>query len=142
MALKRLPVHRYSVVISHFLVLWDCTVQHLFESRVALNSGLGGVRNVVSVIISHEQTKNTESAVFKLYMLYFQRILFTDNLETTIAVARLTALKRLPVHRYVVVILTFSVPLRLCYLRAVALNSGLGGVRDVAYAIISHEQTQ
>ena len=100
------------------------------------------MRNVVSVIISHEQTKNTESAVFKLYMLYFQRILFTDNLETTIAVARLTALKRLHVHRYVVVILTFSVPLRLCYLRAVALNSGLGGVRDVAYAIISHEQTQ
>ena len=25
----------------------------------------------------------TESAVFKLYMLYFQRIPFTDNLETT-----------------------------------------------------------
>ena len=68
------------------MVLWDCKVQHLFESRVALNSGLGGVRNVASVIISHEQTKKTESAVFKLYMLYFQRILFTDNLETPIAV--------------------------------------------------------
>ena len=85
-ALKSLPVHRYSVVISYFLVLWDCTVQHLFESRVALNSGLGGVKNVASVIISHEQTKKNESAVFKLYMLYFQRILFTDNLETTTAV--------------------------------------------------------
>ena len=87
-ALKRLPVHQYSVVSSHFLVLWDCTVQHLhvFESRVALNSGLGGVRNAVSVIISHEDTKKNESAVFKLYMLYFQKILFTDNLETTRAV--------------------------------------------------------
>ena len=50
------------------------------------NSGLGGVRNVASVIISHEQTKKTESVVFKLYMLYFQMILFTDNLETTTAV--------------------------------------------------------
>ena len=88
-ALKSLPVHRYSVVISHFLVLWDCKVQHLFENRVALNSGLGGVRNVASVIISHEQTQKTESAVFKLYMLYFQRILFTDNLETTTAVVHI-----------------------------------------------------
>ena len=41
----------------HFLVLWDCGVQHLFESRVALNPGLGGVTDVVSVIISHEQTQ-------------------------------------------------------------------------------------
>ena len=80
-----LPVHRYSV-ISHFLVLWDCKVQHLFESSVALNSGLGGVRNVAPVIISHERTQKTESAVFKLYMLHFQRIRFTDNLETTTAV--------------------------------------------------------
>ena len=85
-ALKSLPVHRYSVVISHFLVLWDYKVQHLFESRVALNSGLGGMRNVAFVIISHEQTQKPESAVFKLYMLYFQRILFIDNLETTTAV--------------------------------------------------------
>ena len=61
--LKSLPVHRY-IVISHFLVLWDCKVQHLpvFESRVALNSGLGGVRNVASVIISHEQTKKNRVA--------------------------------------------------------------------------------
>ena len=28
----------------------------------------------------------TESAVFKLWMLYFQRIFFTDYLETTTAV--------------------------------------------------------
>ena len=40
-----------------FLVLWDCRVQNLFESRVALNPGLGGVRDVASAIISHEQTQ-------------------------------------------------------------------------------------
>ena len=61
----------------------------------------------------------------------------------------------LPVHRYSVVNFTFSCPLglldstllfgsRVAFnpgLRA-ALNPGLGGVRDVAPAIISHEQTQ
>ena len=41
----------------YFLVLWDCRVQHLFESRAALNSGLGGVRDVASAIVSHEQTQ-------------------------------------------------------------------------------------
>ena len=39
------------------LVLWDCRVQHLFESRVALTPGLGGVRDVASAIFSHEQTQ-------------------------------------------------------------------------------------
>ena len=61
----------------------------------------------------------------------------------------------LPVHRYSVVNFTFSGPLglldstllfgsRVAFnpgLRA-ALNSGLGGVRDVAPAIIFQEQTQ
>ena len=48
-----------------------------FESRVALNPGLGGMRDVASAVISHEQTQyKTESAVFKLWMLYFQRISF------------------------------------------------------------------
>ena len=41
----------------HFLVLWDCRVQQLFESKVALNPGLGGMRDVASAIISHEQTQ-------------------------------------------------------------------------------------
>ena len=41
----------------HLLVLWDCRVQDLFESRVALNSGLGGMKNVASAIISHEWTQ-------------------------------------------------------------------------------------
>ena len=39
------------------LKIRDCRVQHLFESRVALNPGLGGVRNVTDVIFSHEQTQ-------------------------------------------------------------------------------------
>ena len=30
----------------HLLVLWVCRVQHLFESRVALNSGLGGPKSL------------------------------------------------------------------------------------------------
>ena len=41
----------------HFLVLWDCRDQQLFESRVALNPGLGGVRDVASAIVSHKQTQ-------------------------------------------------------------------------------------
>ena len=31
--------------------------QHLFESRVALNPGLGGVRDVASAIFSPKQTQ-------------------------------------------------------------------------------------
>ena len=45
------------VLFLHLLVLWECRVQHLFESRVALNSGLGGVKNVAYAIISHEWTQ-------------------------------------------------------------------------------------
>ena len=47
-------------------------------NRVALNPGLGGVRDVTSTIdISLMNRLNqTESAIFKLWMLYFQRIPF------------------------------------------------------------------
>ena len=48
---------RYSIVMFTFLVLWDCRVQHLSESRVALNPGLGDVRDVASAIISHDSIK-------------------------------------------------------------------------------------
>ena len=75
--LKSLPVHRYSVVIFTFsgpLGLQNSTL--LFGNRVALNPGLGGVRDVASAIISHEQINKTESAIFKLWMLCFQRISF------------------------------------------------------------------
>ena len=53
------------------------------------------------------------------------------------------ALKCLPVHRYSVIIFTFSGPLGLydstiLFQNRVALNPALGGLRDVASAIISH----
>ena len=48
----------------HLLVLWKCRVQHLFENRVAPNSGLGGVKNVASAIISHECCFQALDAVF------------------------------------------------------------------------------
>ena len=56
-ALKSLPVHRYSVVICTFMVLWDCKIQQLSGNRVALNTGLGGVKEVACTIISHGQTQ-------------------------------------------------------------------------------------
>ena len=40
----------------HFLVLWDCGIHNFLESSVALNPGLGGVRDILPVIISHKQT--------------------------------------------------------------------------------------
>ena len=54
------------------MVLWVCKVQDLFGNRVALNSGLGDMRDVASAITSHEQTQSN----FKVWMLYFQRISF------------------------------------------------------------------
>ena len=77
---KSLPVHRYSVVIFTFsgpvatVGFNNCIV---FGSRDALNPGLGDVRDV---IICHEQTQSN-SAVFNLWMLYFQRISFSDYLH-------------------------------------------------------------
>ena len=53
--LKCLLLHRFSVVIFIMFIfsgLWDCRI-HLFESRVALNPGLGGVSDVASAIIFH-----------------------------------------------------------------------------------------
>ena len=45
------------LLFSHFLVLWDCRIIQLFVNRVALNPGLGGVRDVAYAIISHKQTQ-------------------------------------------------------------------------------------
>ena len=56
-AYKVSPYIDIVLLFLHFLVLWDYRVQHLFEGRVALNPGLGGVRDVASAIISHEQTQ-------------------------------------------------------------------------------------
>ena len=48
----------------------------------------------------------TESAVFKLYMLYFQRIFFTDTLETTTAVVVPFGGPKTP-PRYIDIVLLF-----------------------------------
>ena len=56
-ALKGFSVHQYSVVVFTFsgpLGLWGSTL--FFGNRVMINPGLGGVRDVASAIISHEQT--------------------------------------------------------------------------------------
>ena len=49
----RLPPH--VDLVYFFLIFWDCRIHNHFESRVALNLGLGGMRDVASAIISHEQ---------------------------------------------------------------------------------------
>ena len=56
---KTLPLNLFSVVIFtvHLLILWDCGIHNFLESRVALNTGLGGVVIVAYGIISHEQTQ-------------------------------------------------------------------------------------
>ena len=60
-------------------MFWDCWIHYLFESRVAINPGLGGVRDIVSAIISHEQTRVCRfqllDAVFPkdLLIRYFKR---------------------------------------------------------------------
>ena len=36
----------------HFLVLWDCRVQHLFGNIVAVSPGLASMRDVTSAVIS------------------------------------------------------------------------------------------
>ena len=64
---KKSPVHRFSVVIFIFfgpLGLWDSRL--FFESREAFNPGLGGVRDVTSAIICHEQTQFLIFAFFLL----------------------------------------------------------------------------
>ena len=38
----------------HFLVLRDCRINYIFESRVALKSGLGGVKDAAAASNSHE----------------------------------------------------------------------------------------
>ena len=75
-----------------FLVLWDCGIQHLYERRVALNPGLGGVTDVASAIISHEQTHKKTSLLFSnfgcctskgsLFRLFKLLLLMVDCLST------------------------------------------------------------
>ena len=86
----------------------------------------------------------TEPAVFIFWMLYFQRIPLSDNLEITTVISVVVSCggpKKFPVHRFGVVIFTFSVGLTTFFESRVVFNPGLGGVRGVVSAIISHEQT-
>ena len=55
-ALKIYPYIDQVLVYLHFLVLCYYRIHNLFESRVALKPVLGGMRDLVSAIISHEQT--------------------------------------------------------------------------------------
>ena len=56
----------------------------------------------------------TESAVFKLWMLYFQRISFQIIYRSQqLSLCSVAALEHLRVHRYSVVIFKFSGPLGL-----------------------------
>ena len=60
----------------HFLFLWDCRIQRLFGNRVALNPGLGGVRDVASAIISHEQIQWNWVCYFQTLDTVFPNDLF------------------------------------------------------------------
>ena len=51
-ALKVSPYIDIVLLFLHFLVPWECR-----GNRVALNLGLGGVRDVASAITSREQTQ-------------------------------------------------------------------------------------
>ena len=59
-----------------FLVLWGCRIQHLFGNGVALNPGLGGVRDVAAAIISHEQTQSNRVCYFQTLDAVFPKDLF------------------------------------------------------------------
>ena len=80
-ALKCNPAHRYSVVIFTFsglLGLQDSFF--LFGNRVALNPGLGGVRDVTSAIISHEQTQSNRVCYFQTLDAVFPKDPLSDYL--------------------------------------------------------------
>ena len=66
-------------VSKRFTVFWSFGsvgyTDNIFESRVSLSPGLGGVRVVVSAIIPREQTLLVSN--FR-WMLYFQRIPSSD----------------------------------------------------------------
>ena len=117
----------------------------LFESRVALNLRLGGVRDVAPAIISHEQTQYNRVCCFQTLDAVFPKDPFLQIIKRPqqLSLCRVAALKSIPIHRYSVVIFTFSGPLGLLdstrlFENRAALNPGLGGVRDFASAIISH----
>ena len=65
---KSLKVHRYSVVMLLSDIFWAFGMEGLnfYFGTVALNPGLGGVSDVTSAIISHEQTQSNRCCCFQL----------------------------------------------------------------------------
>ena len=73
--LKRLPVHRYSVICT-FTSPLHCRVQHVYWEK---SCDLPGAMRREGCRICHyliNRLSQTVSAVFQLWMLYFQRISF------------------------------------------------------------------
>ena len=80
-ALKCNPAHRYSVVIFTFSGLLGLQGSiFCLEIRVALNPGLGGVRDVTSAIISHEQTQSNRICYFQTLDAVFPKDPLSDYL--------------------------------------------------------------
>ena len=80
-ALKCNPPHRYSVVIFTFPGLLGLQGSFfLFSNRVGLNPGLGGVRDVTSAIISHEQTQSNRVCYFQTLDAVFPKDPISDYL--------------------------------------------------------------
>ena len=81
-ALKYNPAHRYSVVIFTFsgLLGLQGSIFCFFCNRVALNPGLGGVRDVTSAIISHEQTQSNRVCYFQTLDAVFPKDPLSDYL--------------------------------------------------------------
>ena len=80
-ALKSHPAYRYSVF--YFSMFWSFgTVGFniLFGNRVALNPGLGAVRDVASAIISHEQTQSNRVCYFQTLDAVFPKDPLSDHL--------------------------------------------------------------
>ena len=76
-ALKSIFVLQYSVGVFTFSGSGSSGLQSstlLFGNSAALNPGKGGMRDVASANISHEQTQSTRVCCFQT--LYFQRCSF------------------------------------------------------------------
>ena len=116
---------------------------------MALNPGIDRVRYVASAIISHERTQSNQVWCFQTLDDVFTKNFISDYLEIiTAVVVPCGGPKKSPCHRYSVVIFKFTGPLGLqgstllhVFGNRVALSPRLGAVRDVAFAIIAHEQT-
>ena len=81
-AIKVSPYIDMILLFWYFPFLWDCRVQFLFGNRIAFNSGLGGVRDVASVIIFPEQTQSNRVCSFQTFDAIFPKDLFSDYLMT------------------------------------------------------------